>query len=157
MFNTIKAFFTFRKEDLLMWVGVAIFSLVILIAMIVISSDALMVFKDLIGMSVVLILPGYVIVKLYLDDLQVSENMTKNPDINKAIDKVIISLGCGIATIIPLNFIWNYLITMWGNVDEEMIYLGSAGLRSILTVIVVIGAAIGYKVYQAKQKESAES
>jgi len=39
-----------------------------------------------------------------------------------------------------------------GNVDEEQIYSGSASWRSLFTVIVVIGLAIGYKIFEAKRK-----
>lgn len=155
----IKELFQFRKEDVYMWAGVGIFSLIILVALSFISSTGL-VLKDLFGLAVILILPGYVIVKLFFDNVEISENLTKNPDINKAIDKLIMSLGCSIACVIPLNFVWNYLLTMgggedqkgniWGNVDEEMIYTGSASWRAIFTVILVIGVAVGVKLYQLK-------
>ena len=105
----IKELFKFRKEDLLMWGGVGVFSLVMLAVLSLVSANGALVFKDLVGMVVVLLLPGYIIVKLYLDNFQVSENMTKNPDVNKAIDKLILSIGAGVISIIPLNFIWNYL------------------------------------------------
>jgi hypothetical protein len=118
-------------------------------------------------MAVVLILPGYVIFKLYMNNLQITENLTANEDINRAIDMLIVSIALSVCTIIPMNFVWNYLLTMgggeestpggasnlWGNVDEEEIYSGSASFRSIFTVIVVVGLAIGYKVFDAKRKE----
>jgi len=118
-------------------------------------------------MAVVLIMPGYVIVKLYLENIEISEGLTKNQDINKAIDMLIMSIGISVATIIPMNFVWNYVLTMgggedssagiasnlWGNVDEEEIYSGSASFRSIFTVIVVVGIAIGYKIFDAKRKQ----
>ena len=117
-------------------------------------------------MAVVMLLPGYVVYKLYLNELQITEDLTKNPDVNHAIDMLIISIGISVATIVPMNFVWNYLLTMgggeestaggasnlWGNVDEEEIYSGSASFRSLFTVIVVIGLAIGYKVFEAKRK-----
>lgn len=159
-----KEMFQFRKEDLLMWGGVGAFSLLMLAALSLIGSNGFMVFKDLVGLAIVILLPGYVIVKLFLDNFQVSDNMTKNPDINKAIDKVIMSIGAGVACVIPLNFLWNYLLTMgggegekgniWGNVDEEMIYTGSAGYRALFTVAVVLAIAIGTKIYQLKKKQS---
>lgn len=161
----IKDLFHFRKADTLMWAGIGIFSIILIIAFSLFSNGGGLVVKDLFGMAVVIILPGYVIVKLYLDDIEISENLTKNPDINRAIDLLIMSIGISIATIIPMNFIWNYVLTMGsdgaqeagavnirGNVDEEEIYTGSASYRSLLTVIVVIGLAIGYKVYEAKKK-----
>ncbi|WP_348759115.1 DUF1616 domain-containing protein [Candidatus Methylocalor cossyra] len=142
-----------------MWAGVGIFSLVVIVALSLFSSTGL-VFKDLFGLVVVLILPGYTIVKLFFDQLEISENLTKNPTINRAVDKLIVSLGLSIASIIPLNFIWNYLLTMgggegaegniWGNVEEEMIYSGSASWRALFTVILVIGVAVGIKLYRLK-------
>ena len=161
----IKDLFKFGRPDVLMWSGVGIFSMILIIAFSLFSSGGGLVVKDLFGLAVVLILPGYVVVKLYLDNIEISENLTKNPDINKAIDLLIMSIGVSIASIIPMNFIWNYVLTMGsdgaqeagavnirGNVDEEQIYTGSASYRSLLTVIVVIGLAIGYKVYEAKKK-----
>lgn len=166
MIKTIKDLFQFGRADMLMWGGVAAFSIILIIAFSVISSSGGLLLKDLFGLVVVLILPGYTVVKLYLDKVQLTDNMTKDPDINMAIDKLIMSLGISISCIIPLNFVWNYLLTygggediqkgggsnLWGNVDEEMIYTGSAGLRSLSTVILVIGLAIGYKLFQNYRK-----
>lgn len=159
-----KEMFQFRKDDLIMWGGIGAFSLVILAALSLIGSNGFLIFKDLVGLAVVILLPGYVIVKLYLDNFQVSENMTKDPDVNKAIDKIIMSLGCGITSVIPLNFLWNYLLTMgggegakgniWGNVDEEMIYTGSAGFRALFTVALVLAIAIGTKIVLLRKKQS---
>ena len=162
----IKELFNFGKPDYYLWGGVGAFSIILIVAFSLFSSGGGLVVKDLFGMAVVLILPGYVIVKLYLDKVEISEGLTKNPDINKAIDILIMSIGISVATIIPMNFVWNYVLTMgggedsasgtagnlWGNVDEEQIYSGSASFRSIFTVIVVIGTAIGYKIFDAKRK-----
>lgn len=171
-----RELFQFDKADKLMWGGVGAFSVILIVAFTVISSAGSLLVKDLIGLVVVMILPGYTIVKLYLNDLQLSDNLTKDPDINRAIDRFIVSLGLSIASIIPLNFVWNYLLTMgggegktdctggecktqggniWGNIDEEMIYTGSASWRALFTVILVIGLAVGYKVYQIKKAKSA--
>lgn len=164
----IKDLFKFGRPDVLMWSGVGIFSMILIIAFSLFSSGGGLVVKDLFGLAVVLILPGYVVVKLYLENIEISENLTKNPDINKAIDLLIMSIGVSIASIIPMNFIWNYLLTMgggedvksgggtnlWGNVDEEQIYTGSASWRSLFTVIVVVGLAIGYKVLEQKRKSN---
>lgn len=162
----IKELFQFRKEDMLMWAGVGVFSMILFVAISLIADSATLVFKDLIGLFVIILLPGYVIVKLYLDNFQVSDNMSKNPDINKAIDKLILSMGCGICLVIPFNFLWNYLLTMGvvtdagnivGNVDEEMIYTGSAGFRALFTVIIIIGGAIGYKLFQKKREKASQN
>jgi len=163
----IKDLFKFGRPDVLMWSGVGIFSMILIIAFSLFSSGGGLVVKDLFGMVVVLILPGYVVVKLYLENIEISENLTKNPDINKAIDLLIMSIGVSIASIIPMNFIWNYVLTMGsdgtsgpgaidirGNVDEEQIYTGSASWRSLFTVIVVIGLAIGYKIFEQKRKSN---
>ena len=163
----IKDLFKFGKPDVYLWSGVGAFSIILIVAFSLFSSGGGLVVKDLFGMAVVLILPGYVIFKLYLNELQITENLTANEDINRAVDMLIVSIALSVSTIIPMNFVWNYLLTMgggeestpggasnlWGNVDEEEIYSGSASFRSIFTVIVVIGLAIGYKVFDAKRKE----
>jgi len=159
----IKDLFKFGKPDILMWSGVGAFSVILIVAFSLFSTGGGLVVKDLFGLAVVLILPGYVVVKLYLDNVEISEDLTKNPDVNKAIDLLIMSIGVSICSIIPMNFVWNYLLTMgWGeesavgnirgNVDEEMIYTGSASLRSLFTVIVVVGLAIGYKIWEQKRQ-----
>jgi len=164
----IKDLFKFGRPDVLMWSGVGIFSMILIIAFSLFSSGGGLVVKDLFGLVVVLILPGYVVAKLYLENIEISENLTKNPDINKAIDLLIMSIGISIASIIPMNFIWNYMLTMgggedvksgggtnlWGNVDEEQIYTGSASWRSLFTVIVVVGLAIGYKLFEQKRNSN---
>ncbi|MEY2696080.1 MAG: hypothetical protein RL333_218 [Pseudomonadota bacterium] len=163
----IKDLFKFGKPDVYLWSGVGAFSIILIVAFSLFSSGGGLVVKDLFGMAVVLILPGYVIFKLYLNELQITENLTANEDVNRAIDMLIVSIALSVSTIIPMNFVWNYLLTMgggeesspggasnlWGNVDEEEIYSGSASFRSIFTVIVVVGLAIGYKVFDAKRKE----
>jgi hypothetical protein len=177
-----KELFQFRKADMLMWGGVGVFSLIMIVAFSVISASGGLLIKDLFGLAIVMILPGYIIVKLYFDKVQISENLTKDPDINEAIDKLIMSIGLSVSCIVPLNFVWNYLLTMgggegslpecaegsakaadckpsggsnlWGNVDEEMIYTGNASWRALATVILVIGVAVGYKVYQLKIKKA---
>lgn len=164
----IKDLFKFGKSDMLMWSGVGAFSIILIIAFSLFAANSGLVVKDLFGMAVVLIMPGYVIVKLYLDEVHISENLTSNQDVNRAIDMLIMSIGISIACIIPLNFIWNYLLTMgggeaeeksgsagnlWGNVEEEQIYSGSASFRSLFTVILVIGLAIGYKLWDNKRKQ----
>jgi hypothetical protein len=162
----IKDLFKFGKPDAFMWAGVGIFSIILIVAFSLFSNGGGLVVKDLFGMAIVLILPGYVIAKLYFNEIQISENLTKNQDINKAIDLFIMSIGLSMATIIPMNFVWNYVLTMgggedikagggsnlWGNVDEEQIYSGSASFRSLFTVILVVGLAIGYKLYDNKRK-----
>lgn len=176
-----KELVKFSKADIFLWAGIGIFSLILILAFSAIASNVGLVVKSLVGLVIVMILPGYIIVKLYFDKVQISENMTKNQDINQAIDKLIMSLGLSVACIVPLNFVWNYLLTMgggegsapecaegsagaasckpeggsniWGNVDEELIYSGTAGLRSLLTVLLVIGLAVGYRVYQVKYKK----
>ena len=163
----IKDLFKFGKPDVYLWSGVGIFSIILIVAFSLFSTGGGLVVKDLFGMAVVLIIPGYVIFKLYMNELQITENLTGNEDINRAIDMLIVSIALSVCTIIPMNFVWNYLLTMgggeesspggasnlWGNVDEEEIYSGSASFRSIFTVIVVVGLAIGYKVFDAKRKE----
>lgn len=163
----IKDLFKFGKPDVYLWSGVGAFSIILIVAFSLFSSGGGLVVKDLFGMAVVLILPGYVIFKLYMNNLQITENLTANEDINRAIDMLIVSIALSVCTIIPMNFVWNYLLTMgggeestpggasnlWGNVDEEEIYSGSASFRSIFTVIVVVGLAIGYKIFDAKRKE----
>jgi hypothetical protein len=165
----IKDLFKFGKPDVYLWSGVGIFSIILIVAFSLFSSGGGLVVKDLFGMAVVLIIPGYVIFKLYMNELQITENLTANEDINRAIDMLIVSIALSVCTIIPMNFVWNYLLTMgggeestpggasnlWGNVDEEEIYSGSASFRSIFTVIVVVGLAIGYKIFDAKRKGNA--
>jgi len=165
----IRELFKFGKADMLMWSGIGVFSIILIVAFSLFSTGGGLVVKNLFGMAVVLIAPGYIVVKLYLDNIEISENLTKNPDVNRAIDLLIMSIGISIATIIPMNFVWNYLLTMgggeevatggggnlWGNVDEEQIYTGSASWRSLFTVVIVVGLAIGYKVFEASRKNKA--
>ena len=161
----IKDLFKFGKEDTYMWAGIGIFSLIMILAMSIMSSTGLVI-KDLFGLVVVMVLPGYVIVKLYLDNMVVSENLTKNPTINKAIDKFIMSMGCSISFIVPLNFLWNYFLDLGisdskgdlkGVVEDEMMYSGSASWRSLFTVILVIGIAIGSKIYLMKKASGTQA
>jgi uncharacterized membrane protein len=155
----MKDLFKFGKEDTYMWAGIGAFSVIMILAMSVLSSTGVVI-KDLFGLVVVMVLPGYAIVKLFLDNVEVSENLTQNPTINKAIDKFIMSMGCSIICVVPLNFLWNYFLDLGisdskgdlkGVVEDEMMYSGSASWRSLFTVVLVIGIAFAVKFYQMKK------
>jgi uncharacterized membrane protein len=152
MLAMIKGLFTFRKEDVLMWAGLGTVSLIVVVLMTVFTTNGLGVVDNIVGIVMMLLMPGYVLVKLFLDDFRINDNVTKNPDVNKAVDKLILSFGCGMIAVIPLNFVWNYLLRFGGNVEDEAMLVGSASWRALFTLILVVGGALGYKIYTLKKQ-----
>jgi hypothetical protein len=87
---------------------------------------------------VVMFLPGYVIHKLFLNDIQLTSN--------RVMDKFIVSLGLSIVTVQSLAFIAQYITIFGFNEDfDERVARGN--YKSLIIVALVIGGAFGVKYY----------
>jgi uncharacterized membrane protein len=135
-------YFTFDQDDKKLWMGIAAFGgvAIILLSLFATTSPFYWVERLLITLFQ-MFLPGYVIVKLFLNNIQLTENLI--------LDKFLVSLGISVATVQTLYFVSTYLRTYAFNVDEEAI--PSNGI-AIVVALLVIGGAFGVKFYQNKKK-----
>lgn len=138
----MNKFFTFDQEDKKLWIGIVAISAIVIILLSVFATTSPFHWVERLLITIFQIfLPGYVIVKLFLDKVQ----FTDNP----VLDRFLVSLGISVATVQTLYFISTYLRTYAFNVDEEVI---SSNKIAIAIVLLVIGVAFGIKFYQNKKK-----
>lgn len=128
-----------HKPDLLMWLGILAVSVVFIgIFMIFTTTSPLELIKRILSAILIMFLPGYVIVKLYLDDLKMSENA--------AVDKFILSFGLSIVTVQSLAFLVNYFAIHAADLDQE-IRIQLENMVPPIIVVLVIGTAVGLKFF----------
>jgi len=140
----MKNFFEFDQEDKKLWLGIGTLSLLYIIAFSLFWGGFLHQIERVVFTLLVIFLPGYVIMKLFLDKLSVSDN--------RIADKVMTSFGLSVATMILPYYISTYLRPYVFNTDEEgMESVNNTGVTVIL-LILVLGIAFGVKHYQNKKK-----
>lgn len=102
-------------------------------------------------------LPGYIIVKLFLDRLEISEY--------KAVDRFIMSFGFSLLTVQTLVFLLQYIVQFGlfsGSLNEKLGFKVEqetirSDWRAIGAVLFVIAVSFGIKYYQKyRQKKRAE-
>ena len=137
----MNKFFTFNEIDKKLWLGIGAVSLVFIIIFAVFTTSPVLIFEKVLIAIFEMFLPGYIIMKLFLDDLDLTEN--------KVVDKVMISLGLSIMVMVTLYFISTYIRTYALDVDEDVI---NSNTIAIIQSLVVIGGAFGAKFYLNKKK-----
>lgn len=122
--------------DQKMWGGIGVFSVIMIVLFSLFTGSAFLVAEKIGAGLLEMVVPGYVIVKLFLNDMQVTEN--------RALDRFILSLGISIAIIIPLAFVTEY-ITIFGFNEDQDERIARESYKAIIIVLFVIGAAFGAK------------
>lgn len=138
-------YITFTQDDRKLWIGIGVVSaiLLVLLSVFATTSPFYWVERFLITLFEVF-LPGYVVVKLFLDHAKFSES--------PVVDKAILSFGISFATVQVLYFIFTYVRTYALNVDEDVI---SSNAIAILLALLVMGVAYGIRYYQDKMQNKA--
>ncbi len=130
------------KTDLLMWAGILAVSLVFIgIFTVFTTTSPLTLLAKILSAILIMFLPGYVIVKLYLDELKLTEN--------PALDKFILSFASSIVTVQTLAFLVNYFAVYSLELDQEIRIQVTNWVPPII-VALVIAVAVGLKFFQAK-------
>ncbi len=133
------------KTDILMWAGVLAVSAVIIgIFMIFTTTSPFELIKKILSAILIMLLPGYIIVKLYLDDLKLTEN--------PAVDKFILSFGLSMVTVQSLAFLVNYFAIHAADVDQEL-RIKLENWVPVIIVALVIAIAVGLKFFWPKLSE----
>jgi len=138
----MNKFFTFDQDDKKLWIGIAAVGAIVIILLSAFATTSPFYWVERFLITIFQIfLPGYVVVKLFLDKVQ----FTDNP----VLDRFLVSLGISVATVQTLYFIATYLRTYAFNVDEDVI---SSNKLAIAVTLLVIGGAFAFKFYQNKKK-----
>ncbi|MFN3918855.1 MAG: hypothetical protein ACK4JF_01015 [Methylohalobius sp.] len=130
------------KTDLLMWAGILVVSLVFIgIFMVFTTTSPLALGAKILSAILIMLLPGYVIVKLYLDQVKLTEN--------PALDRFILSFAISIVTVQSLAFLVTYFAVHELELDQE-IRIGLENWVPLIIVALVIALAVGIKFAQNK-------
>lgn len=123
--------------DQKMWGGIGVFSVIMVVMFSLFTTGGALVVAEKIGAGLLeMFVPGYVIVKLYLNDMKVTEN--------QALDRFILSLGLSFVTVQLLSFITEY-ITVFGLNEDQDERISRENYKSLIIVALVIGTAFGVK------------
>lgn len=130
------------KTDLLMWGGVLVVSFVFIgIFMVFTTTSPITLIAKILSAIFIMFLPGYIIVKLYLDEVKLTEN--------PALDRFILSFALSIVTVQSLAFLVSYFAVHSLELDQE-IRIGLENWVPPIIVILVIGVAVGLKFFWGK-------
>jgi uncharacterized membrane protein len=137
----MNKFLTFNELDKKLWIGIGAFSAIFVILLSVFTTSSPFYYVERLLITLFeMFLPGYAIMKLFLDHIQFTEY--------KVIDKFLISFGLSICTVQTLYFLATYLRTYGLNVDEDVI---SSNVLAILIAVLVMAGAFGAKYYMLKK------
>lgn len=124
-----------HKDDILIWGGILLVSAVFIgVFMIFTTTSPVDLIKKILSAILIMFLPGYIITKLYLNDVKLTEN--------SAADKFILSFGLSIVTVQSLAFIVNYFAVYGENLDQEIRIKTEAYMPLIIVTLVIATAVV---------------
>ena len=136
--NGLKEFYNRLSDDQKMWAGIFAMSMVLISVMSAFTGNFVLYVEKFAAGILVMFLPGYVIHKLFLNDVALTSN--------RVMDKFIVSLGLSIVTVQMLAFIAQY-ITVFGFNEDQDERIARENYKSLIIVALVIGGAFGVKYY----------
>ncbi|TAN52649.1 MAG: hypothetical protein EPN21_03430 [Methylococcaceae bacterium] len=124
--------------DQKMWGGIGVFAVIMIIMFTLFAGGAtgVLVGKKIAAGLLEMFLPGYIIVKLYLNDMKITEN--------QALDRFILALGLSFVTVQLLAFVTEYVSVFGLNEDQDE-RIARENYKSLIIVALVIGTAFGVK------------
>ncbi len=121
----------FSREDRLLWFGIFGFSGIFILIMSVFTTVPITHYMIRIIITIMMMfIPGYVTMKLFLDRMEFTEH--------KVLDRFIVPLIISAITVQPLYFLVTYLRTYALNIDEDVI--NSDILAAIIAILVTASA-----------------
>ncbi|MDD5036663.1 MAG: hypothetical protein PHE55_18140 [Methylococcaceae bacterium] len=139
----MKNYFEFDQDDKKLWLGIGVASAIFIILFSLVWGGLFQQIERVVFALIVIFLPGYIILKLYLDKLSISDN--------RVTDKIMASLGLSIACMVVPYYLTTYLRPYVFNTDEEGWGTLSNTWVVILLLILVVVVAFGVKYYQNKK------
>jgi uncharacterized membrane protein len=138
-------YFTFDKEDKKLWLGIAGVGIIFIVVFSIFTTTSpFLLLEKFFAAVLEMFLPGYVIMKLFFDNISFSEN--------RIADRAIVSVGLSIATMVTTYFLTTYLRPYVFNTDERGMEFMSGNVTSLLLLATIIGVSFGIKYYQNKKK-----
>lgn len=136
--NALKELYNRLSDDQKMWAAIFAFSMVLITVMTVFTGNFILYVEKFAAGILVMFLPGYVIHKLFLNDVQLTSN--------RVMDKFIVSLGLSIVTVQTLAFFAEYVSVFGFNEDQDE-RIARQNYKSLIIVALIIGGAFVAKYY----------
>jgi hypothetical protein len=136
--NALKEFYNRLNDDQKMWAGIFAMSMVLISVMSAFTGNFVLYVEKFAAGIFVMFLPGYVIHKLFLNDISLTSN--------RVMDKFIVSLGLSIVTVQMLAFFAQY-VTVFGLNEDQDERIARENYKSLIIVALVIGGAFAVKYY----------
>lgn len=140
----MKDFFEFDQDDKKLWLGLGAAAVLYVLVFSVFWGGVFHQIEKAVFFLLEDIVPGYVIMKLYLDKLSFSDN--------KITDKIMISFGISLAAMELPFYLLKYLRPYESNTDEKAWGAVNDTVVTLILLVLVIGIAFGIKYYQNKKK-----
>ena len=140
----MKDFFVFDEDDKKLWLGLGAAGVVFIVAFTLFGGGFIHNIERVLSALLVVVLPGFVIMKLFADNLSMSDN--------RITDKLMLSFGLSLLTMVVPYFLTTYVRPYVFNTDEEGWGAISNTTMTALLLILVLGIAFGVKYYQNKKK-----
>ncbi len=140
----MKNFFEFDQDDKKLWLGLAAAAVLYVIAFSLFGGSFFKQIERAIFFVLEDILPGYLIMKLYLDKLSFSDN--------KITDRIMISFGISLGVMEVPFYLLKYLRPYEDNTDEKAWGAISDTALTFILLLLVLGVTFGLKYYQNKKK-----
>lgn len=139
----MKNLFVFDDEDKKLWLGIAAAGVFYIIAFSLFWGGFFHQVERFVFTILVMFVPGYVVMKLYLDKLTVSDY--------RIADKAILSFTLSIVTMVVPYYLTTYMRPYVFNTDEEGMETLNNTTVTVILLVLVLAVAIGYKLYQNKK------
>ncbi|MFM8331039.1 MAG: hypothetical protein ACKN9T_05070 [Candidatus Methylumidiphilus sp.] len=140
----MKEYFEFDQDDKKLWLGFAAAALLYIIAFTLFWGGLAHQIEKAVFFVLEDILPGYVIMKLFLGNLSLSDN--------KITDRIMVSFALSLFVMEVPFYLLKYLRPYESNTDEKAWGMVSDTTVTLLLLILVFGIAFGVKYYQNKTK-----
>jgi hypothetical protein len=137
-------FFVFDEDDKKLWLGLAAAGILYIVAFSLFGGDFFKQIERVVFFLLEDITPGFVIMKLYLDKLSLSDN--------KIVDKIMVSFGISLTVMEVPFYLLKYLRPYEDNTDEKAWGAINDTALTLILLLLVLGIAFGVKHYQNKKK-----
>lgn len=140
----MKDYFEFDEDDKKLWMGLAAAGVVFVIAFSLFGGGFFKQIERVVFFLLEDILPGYVIMKLFLDKLSLSDN--------RITDKIMLSFGISLGVMELPFYLLKYLRPYEDNTDEKALGAISDTFLTLILLLLVFAVTFGVKYYQNKKK-----
>jgi hypothetical protein len=140
----MKDYFEIDEDDKKLWMGLAAAGVFFVIAFSLFGGSPFKQIERVVFFLLEDILPGYVIMKLFLDKLSFSDN--------KITDKIMLSFGISLGVMELPFYLLKYLRPYEDNTDEKTWGSMNDTFLTLLLLLIVFGVSFGLKYYQNKKK-----